>query len=101
MTIIIIIFRVNITQSGKNAILQLAGGDLRRVLNLLQSSHLAFRHIDEREVYLTAGAVLPETIQSILNILLNSSFNDCYNSISTVSIYYYNTSISYFLLLLF
>lgn len=91
--LIIIFFRVNITENGKNAILQLAGGDLRRVLNLLQSSHLAFRHIDEREVYLTAGAVLPETIQSILNILLNSSFNDCYNSISTVSI----PSISYFL----
>lgn len=78
-------WRVNITQNGKNAILQLAGGDLRRVLNLLQSAHLAFRHIDEREVYLTAGAVLPETIQSILHTLLNSSFNDCYNSISTVS----------------
>jgi DNA polymerase III delta prime subunit len=31
--------RVNITSSGQEAILRLAGGDLRRVLNLLQVSH--------------------------------------------------------------
>lgn len=29
-------FRVNASECGKKAILQLAGGDLRRVLNLLQ-----------------------------------------------------------------
>ena len=31
---------VNVTESGKNAILALAGGDLRRVLNLLQSADM-------------------------------------------------------------
>jgi DNA polymerase III delta prime subunit len=38
---------VKISESGKSAILQLAGGDLRRVLNLLQSSHMSYPEITE------------------------------------------------------
>ena len=33
---------------------------------------------------MTAGAVLPEKIQSILHSLLNSSFNECYSYLLTV-----------------
>jgi replication factor C subunit 3/5 len=50
--------RVVITEGGKTALLQLAGGDLRRVLNLLQSAAMAYPEITEEAVYLTAGAAL-------------------------------------------
>jgi DNA polymerase III delta prime subunit len=36
---------VNATEGGKNAILALAGGDLRRVLNLLQSTAMAYPQV--------------------------------------------------------
>jgi hypothetical protein len=38
---------VNATEGGKNAILALAGGDLRRVLNLLQSTAMAYPQVGE------------------------------------------------------
>jgi DNA polymerase III delta prime subunit len=41
------IHRIQISEGGKAAILQLACGDLRRVLNLLQSSHMSYPEITE------------------------------------------------------
>ena len=46
---------VNISAGGKQALLQLSGGDMRRVLNLLQATHLSYELVDEEVVYLTAG----------------------------------------------
>jgi replication-associated recombination protein RarA len=40
-----IVCSVNATEGGKNAILALAGGDLRRVLNLLQSTAMAYPQV--------------------------------------------------------
>jgi replication factor C subunit 3/5 len=37
--------RVDATEGGKNAILALADGDLRRVLNLLQSTAMAYPQV--------------------------------------------------------
>ena len=39
--------RVNITPDGAEAILQLAGGDLRRVLNLLQTTQMAHSEVNQ------------------------------------------------------
>ena len=44
---IILFNSIKISESGKSAILQLACGDLRRVLNLLQSSHMSYPEITE------------------------------------------------------
>ena len=72
---------VNVTESGKNAILQLAGGDLRRVLNLLQSADMAYDVVDEESVYLTAGAAIPAVIDKMFHSLMNEGFEDAYKSI--------------------
>ena len=64
----------NITPDGIQAILQLSGGDMRRVLNLLQSTAMSSEVIDETSVYQTSGAPLPRDIDSILNWLLNANF---------------------------
>lgn len=53
----------------------------------LQSAHLAFPEIDEKAVYLTAGAVLPEAVHSILHTLLNSPFDECYASLLQVFLF--------------
>mmetsp|Transcript_10985 Transcript_10985/g.25517 ORF Transcript_10985/g.25517 Transcript_10985/m.25517 type:complete len:283 (-) Transcript_10985:215-1063(-) len=62
------------TQDGVDAILRLSGGDMRRVLNLLQSTAMASDVVDEDSVYLTSGAPLPKDMESILDWLLNSKF---------------------------
>jgi replication factor C subunit 3/5 len=65
---------VNITPDGVQAILQLSGGDMRRVLNLLQSTAMSSDLVDETTVYLTSGAPLPTDVDQILEWLMNSTF---------------------------
>lgn len=76
---------MNLSESGKSALLQLAGGDMRRVLNLLQATHLSYEVVDEEVVYLTAGAAVPRVIEHMFNSLMNDSFLQAYNTINQVS----------------
>jgi replication factor C subunit 3/5 len=68
--------KCNITLDGTNAILRLSGGDMRRVLNLLQATSMSSTVIDETSVYLTSGAPLPSDIDQILYVLLNETFRN-------------------------
>jgi replication factor C subunit 3/5 len=69
------------TEDGIESILRLSGGDMRRVLNLLQSTAMSHKVVDEKSVYLTSGAPLPKDMESILDILMNEPFQKGYNSI--------------------
>jgi len=73
--------QVDISNSGAEAILELACGDLRRVLNLLQSSSMAYKKVDEEAVYLTAGAALPAVIDDLFNSLMQDSFPVAYKKV--------------------
>ena len=79
-----------LTEDGLHAILRLSGGDMRRVLNLLQStsmsnnSALTNKEIDETTVYLTSGAPLPQDIDTILDLLLNATFEGAYTKITSM-----------------
>ena len=67
---------------GLDSIVKLSNGDMRRVLNLLQSTAMSYNNtINEMNVYLTSGSPLPCDINTILQHLLNSSFSKAYNSI--------------------
>lgn len=72
---------VNITDSGKSALLRVSKGDMRRVLNILQACHSAFDITGEREVYLCTGLPLPEDIEQIRDWLFNSDFTAARDSI--------------------
>lgn len=78
---------VNADEEGKQALMQLANGDMRRVLNLLQSAHMSHGHITEENVYLTAGAAVPAVIHSLLVALLNESFADACATLQKVSVH--------------
>lgn len=71
----------NYTDDGIDAILRLSGGDMRRVLNLLQSTAMSAEVVDETSVYLTSGAPLPRDMVTILEILMNQPFTTAYTSI--------------------
>ena len=77
---------VQATQCGKDALMKLAAGDMRRVLNLLQSTYMAYPIVNEENVYLTAGAALPTVIEGILRSLFNDTFEDSYKLLSGVSV---------------
>ena len=72
------------TQEGIDAILRLSGGDMRRVLNLLQSTAMSAKVIDETSVYLTSGAPLPSDIDKIMNWLMNHNFKTACTEITSM-----------------
>ena len=64
----------NTTPDGIDAILRLSGGDMRRVLNLLQATSMGSKEVNETAVYNTSGAPLPQDVQTVLDLLMNHSF---------------------------
>lgn len=77
--------KVNITEDGVDSILNLSGGDMRRVLNLLQSTSMAYDCVDESNVYLTSGAPLPSDVKDVLEWLLNEGFKEAYEKLIGIS----------------
>lgn len=58
---------------------ELAQGDMRKVLNILQSASTAFPKIDENAVYVCVGHPLKSDITNIVKWLLNDDFLTTYN----------------------
>ncbi|GMH80723.1 hypothetical protein TL16_g08670, partial [Triparma laevis f. inornata] len=67
--------KCEIQDDGVEAILDLASGDMRRVMNLLQSTHMSYTQITQTNVYLTSGAPLPANIDIICQSMFNDNFN--------------------------
>lgn len=74
---------LNVTDEAKKALVELGSGDMRKVINLLQSTSMAHSgKIDEENVYVCCGQPKKEDIQMIINCLVNDSFNECYKKIT-------------------
>nr|XP_050853740.1 replication factor C subunit 5 isoform X2 [Vespula vulgaris] len=69
---------LKVTDDGKQALMTLCGGDMRKVLNILQSTWLAFGSVTEETVYSCVGHPLPVDIKNIANWLLNESYELSY-----------------------
>ncbi|XP_059617806.1 replication factor C subunit 5 [Phlebotomus argentipes] len=62
---------VSATEDGKQALMTLSGGDMRKVLNVLQSTWMAFKSVTEENVYTCVGHPQKEDIKHITTWLLN------------------------------
>jgi replication factor C subunit 3/5 len=78
--------KCNMTKDGQEAILDLSNGDMRRVLNLLQSTSMAYPEVTQENVYLTSGSPLPNDVELILDKLLNSTFEVAFNYVRKMSV---------------
>jgi replication factor C subunit 3/5 len=63
-----------VTPEALSSILDLSSGDMRRVLNILQSCASSYDSITEEVVYRVTGKPLPSEIQACVEVLLNSDF---------------------------
>jgi len=72
---------VNMTEDGKKALITLAQGDMRKVLNILQSCAMAFDEVNEDNVYTCVGHPLKSDITNMVNWMLNESFSLAYKNI--------------------
>ena len=60
---------ITLEDRASQAILRLSGGDMRKVLNILESCSLAYRNIPENKIYEVTGRPSPESIEQIYNAL--------------------------------
>lgn len=74
-------YRLNVTEDGKKALMTLSGGDMRKVLNVLQSTSMAYKDVTEENVYSCVGHPQKKDIMNIMNWLLNTvDFAEVYDS---------------------
>jgi replication factor C subunit 3/5 len=74
---------LDVSESGLAALVRLCNGDMRKALNILQSTHMASQQqITEETVYLCTGNPLPKDIEQIAHWLLNESFTVSFRRIS-------------------
>lgn len=71
---------MKVTEDGKKALIDLAQGDMRKVLNILQSAATAFPEVSEDSVYTCVGHPLKSDIMNILKWLLNDDFSTTFTS---------------------
>ncbi|GMI23013.1 hypothetical protein TrCOL_g38 [Triparma columacea] len=76
---------VKTTDEGVSAILDLAHGDMRRVMNLLQSTSMAYPLVNESNVYLCSGSPMPNDMETIYNSLLNDNLSTCVDKVGSMS----------------
>ncbi|KAJ0067918.1 hypothetical protein NL108_011705, partial [Boleophthalmus pectinirostris] len=72
---------IDITPDGMKAIVTLSSGDMRRSLNILQSTSMAYGKVTEDTVYTCTGHPLRSDIANILDWSLNQNFTTAYNQI--------------------
>ncbi|XP_077995225.1 replication factor C subunit 5-like [Glandiceps talaboti] len=73
--------KINVTEDGMNALVTLATGDMRKSLNILQSTSMAYDVVNEDNVYTCVGHPLKSDIANIVDWILNSDFTTAYNNI--------------------
>ena len=59
----------------------LSQGDMRRVINVLQSCYMAFGDVTEDNVYTCTGQPLRSDITNIVNWALNEDFSTAFSNI--------------------
>ncbi|XP_077456948.1 replication factor C subunit 5 [Stigmatopora argus] len=72
---------VDITPDGMKAIVTLSSGDMRRSLNILQTTSMAHSQVTEDTVYTCTGHPLRSDIANILDWSLNKDFTTAYKEI--------------------
>lgn len=72
---------VTVSEDGKKALMKLSDGDMRKVINVLQSTWMSFKNVTEETVYTCVGHPQPKDIETIVNWLLNTeSIKEIYQS---------------------
>lgn len=73
---------LTITEPGINTIIKRSNGDMRRVLNILQSVSMTYASINEKTINTCIGYPRKQHMDIILNNLINKTFEEAYNNIS-------------------
>ncbi|AYV82076.1 MAG: replication factor C small subunit [Homavirus sp.] len=76
--------KIDITEQGIDTIIRRSNGDMRKVLNNLQSVSMAYSKIDEKNVNICLGYPRKTHIEYIMNHLINEPFSTTYMNITDI-----------------
>ena len=77
---------LDLMDSGVNAITELGRGDMRKCLNIMQSTSMAFTSIDDTSVYNSTGCPQPTVIDTMIQNLLTGSFAECNDAVTSAKL---------------
>lgn len=77
---------IEITGSGMDLLLKMAEGDMRRSLNILQASHMAFNKVDQDIIYKVTGRPKEKDIEKIINWMMELEIKECLIKINKMMI---------------
>lgn len=72
---------IKITEQGLDAIIKVANGDMRKVLNILQSTSMTYSIINEKNVNTSIGYPRKTEIDTILNTITTQPFHVAYSTL--------------------
>ncbi|KAG8911217.1 Subunit of heteropentameric Replication factor C (RF-C), partial [Tulasnella sp. 408] len=78
--------KVKVTPDGKEALLKLSKGDMRRALNILQACHAAYDVTDETAIYNCTGNPHPADIDAVVKSMMTDEFTASYNKINQLKV---------------
>eukprot|EP00049_Salpingoeca_infusionum_P002717 m.59125 g.59125 ORF g.59125 m.59125 type:complete len:350 (-) comp11750_c0_seq3:1757-2806(-) len=78
--------KLNVTADGLDALIRLATGDMRKALNVLQSTSMASDIVSATNVYICTGTPLPEDIEAIMSKMVTESFTDAFRFVSGLKV---------------
>jgi len=64
---------VELTSDGAKAIVKVGGGDMRKVLNIFQTTSMGHKIVDAKSVHMSTGVPAPEEIDLFLRTLMNGA----------------------------
>lgn len=68
-----------ITQNGIDTLIKISNGDMRKVINTLQATHMAFENVDKTNICKCIGYPYPEDIEKIHELLQKKNIKECYD----------------------
>lgn len=74
--------QLTLEKGADKAIVSLSGGDMRKVLNILESCSLAYKEIPLDKIYEVTGRPSPSDIQSIYDVLMRLDYNSALKHIN-------------------
>lgn len=67
--------KLTLENGADKAIVSLSGGDMRKVLNILESCSLAYKNIPLDKIYEVTGRPSPPDVKKIYNSLMQENYN--------------------------
>ena len=74
-----------VADDGIAAILRLANGDMRKVLNVLQATASGFPRVDAASVHLCTGNPTPAEVRALMEALLNKSLAEAHSDLTALT----------------